>query len=278
MRVFSLIVCSLFPALAGAELPRPPEDVVEDRARKVAARTPGMDRPLRVAGELATALSRGNTDTLLVSGNIEVLWAFLPRWLSETDARALYEESFREKTASSWGVAERVDRFFTDRLSLFGAVAFERDLFAALDLRSSGQLGASYLLWDHVDESEGLVTDKLKLELGGYLAHETFTLAPNAEPDATLTEQSREIYAARGAAIYTHAFTDTATAGVGIELIQDFDDTENVVVNASASIAAGVVEGLALKITLLNRFDNLPAEPDLEKNDLLLTAGVVVSL
>ncbi len=279
MRRVSLAVWgALVPAPALAQLPEPPEDVVAERARKVTARAPGMDDPVHLTGELAGALSRGNTETRLLSANGELLWVFHDRWLSETDARVLYEESLGRNSASNWALAQRVDRFFTDRLSLFAGVGFERDLFAELKLRSSAQLGASYLLWEGIDATDELVTDKLKFEIGTYLAHEAFTLAPDAEPGATLSEESREVYAARAAAIFTHAFSDTATAGAGIELIQDFNDTENVVVNVSVSAAAGLVEGLALKITLLNRFDNVPAEPDLEKNDLLLTAGVVASL
>jgi Protein of unknown function, DUF481 len=281
MRAVSLAVWgALAPATAVAQLPEPPEDVVAERARKVSARTPGMDDTVHLTGELAGALSRGNTETLLFAANGELLWVFHDRWLSETAARVLYEESLGVNSASNWALAQRVDRFFTDRLALFAGVGFERDLFAGLKLRSSGQLGASYLLWDRIDETDELVTDKLMIELGAYVAREAFTLAPDAEPDATLAEESRPVYAARAAVLFTHAFSETATAGAGIELIQDFNDTQNVMLNASVSAAAGLTEGLALKITLLNRFDNVPAEPDpeLEKNDLLLTAGVVVSL
>lgn len=280
MRFLSLALCTLlFADVAKAAPPKPPEEELEKRARTATARTPGTDQNLRFVAELATALSRGNTETFLISTNGTLTWAFADRWVSETRARALYEESFSENTANNWGAFERVDRFVSDRLSLFAAAGLERDFFAGIDWRYSGQLGTSYLLWQRKDEeAQDFLNDKLQVEIGAYLAREEYTLPPNAAPDVVLGDESADIYAGRVAASYTHFFSTTASAGAGVELIEDFNDTENLVVNSTAFVAANLLDGLALKVTFLDRFDNQPADPGLKKNDLLLTAGIVVTL
>lgn len=252
---------------------------IEQRARKqVVERTPGIEQPVQLAAELGTALSRGNTETFHLNTNVRLTWAFAERWVSETRARALYEESFGHKTASNWGVFERVDRFLSERIAAFVAAAVEQDVFAGIDSRYSGQLGASLLLLENRDEALDVMRDKLTVELGAYAARENFTLPPNAGPDVVLEEKNRDIYAARAALGYVHTFRKGTSAGVDVEAIEDFNDTENFVLNDSAYVAAAIVDGLALKFAVSHRFDNQPASEELQKNDVLVTAGIVVSL
>ena len=253
------------------------EEIEKVTRAETARTTPGTDEKVRLTAELATAMSRGNTETFLLSTNARLTWAFAERWVSETRFSALYEESFEQNTANKFGLFERVDRFVSDRLSFFVGAGYERDPFSALDARYSGQLGAAFLFWED-READGLLRNKIQGELGGYAAREEFMLPPNAEPGTTLDEDARDIVAARAAVSYVHTFSQGTDAGVEFEAIQDFVDTDNFVFNDSAFIAAAIVEGLALKISFTHRFDNLPASEELEKNDLLLTAGLVVSL
>ncbi|WP_373049134.1 DUF481 domain-containing protein [Vulgatibacter sp.] len=259
-----------------------PEEI-EERARSQRASTgktaPGTDEPVALSAELATALSRGNTESFLASGSLRLVWVFADRWVSETRGTALYQEDDEGAIANKWGLFERVDRFLSDRLSAFAAAGIERDVFAALDYRYSGQLGASYLLVENRDPAkDDLLLDKLTFELGAYAAREDFVLPPNAEPGTVLEEESRDIVAGRAALAYEHSFRRGTNVGVQIEVIQDFVDTENFVFNDTAYIAAGIVEGLALKVAFTHRYDAQPASEELEENDLLLTAGIVVSI
>jgi hypothetical protein len=235
---------------------------------------------VQLAAELGTALSRGNTETFHINGNVRLTWAFAERWVSETRARALYEESRGQVSANNWGVFERVDRFLSERIAAFAAAGIERDIFAGIDQRYSGQLGASFLLIENRAEvdAEEVMRDKVTIELGAYAARENYTLPPTAAPGEVLDPASRDIYAARGAVSYVHTFRKGTTAGVDVEAIQDFNDTDNFVINESAYVAAAIVEGLALKFTISHRYDAQPASEELEKNDMLLTTGIVVSL
>lgn len=267
------------PSMAQAFLLTQPEEEIEKRARMVATRTPGTDQAVRLTAELATALSRGNTETFLLSTNGALTWAFAERWVSETRARALYEESFGVNSANNWGLFERVDRYVSQRFSTFAALGLERDVFAGLGSRGSAQLGMSFLALEIRDPAkEEQITDKFTVEIGAYAAYEDYVLAPNAPPDAVLENKSSEIYAGRAAASYTHAFERNATTGVTLELIQDIADLDRLFINGSVFIGASITKGLTLKTTLSNRYVRTPANEDLKKNDVLLTAGIVVSI
>lgn len=281
MRKLSPIVFVLLlsPSIASAYRAQPEEEI-EKRARLAAAtRTPGTDQAVRLTAELATALSRGNTETFLLSTNGSLTWAFAERWVSETRIRALYEESFGANSANNWGAFERVDRFISQRFSAFAGAGVERDPFAGLDSRVSGQLGMSFLALELRDLSrEDLVTDKITVELGAYAANEQYRLSPNAPADAVLETDEAEIYAGRAAAGYTHAFQRNASTGIALELIQDFNDLDRLFINGSVFVGASITDGLTLKTTLSNRYVRKPASEELKKNDLLLTAGIVVSI
>lgn len=267
-------------AFAAAALPA---DELEGRTRsqRPAETTPETDRPVKLIAELGTALARGNTEVFHINGDGRLILAPGADWVLETRARALYETSKGEEIANNWAVSERADRFLSQRFSLFAAAAIERNVFSGLDRRLSGQLGAAFLAWETRDsEADDLITNRLRLEVGFYGAREDLTLPPRSPPDAVLEESMRRIYAARAAASYVHAISKNSSAGVDVEVIQDFVDTANVVVNSSVYVAAALAEGFALKITAAHHFDNVPppADPPLAKNDWLLTAGLVVSL
>ncbi|HWV38415.1 MAG TPA: DUF481 domain-containing protein [Vulgatibacter sp.] len=267
-------------ALSSAALPT---DELEDRTRsqRPAESTPEVDRAVKLIAELGTALAKGNTDVFHINGDARLILAPGADWVLETRARALYETSKGEETANNWLVSERADRFLSQRLSLFAAAAIERNVFAGLDRRLSGQLGAAFLAWETRDAAaDDLITNRLRLEAGFYGAREDLTLPPRSPADAVLEESLRRIYAARAAASYVHAISKNSSGGFDVEVIQDFVDTANVVVNSSVYVAAALAEGFALKITAAHHFDNVPppADPPLAKSDWLLTAGLVVSL
>ncbi|HEY0840411.1 MAG TPA: DUF481 domain-containing protein [Vulgatibacter sp.] len=280
-RTFSLLfaLCLAIPDAAQAILPA---DELEGRTRsqRPAESTPETDETVKLIAEVGTALAQGNTELFHINADARLIVAPGANWVLETRGRALYETSKGVETANSWSLMERADRFLSARMSLFAAAQIERNVFSGLDRRLSGQLGAAYLLWEtRKPEADDLITNRLRGEVGFYGAREDLTLPPNSPPDAVLEESFRRIYAARAALSYLHGFTKTSSVGADVELIQDFVDTANVVVNSQVYVASALVEGVALKLTAAHHFDNVPppADPPLAKNDWLLTAGIVVS-
>lgn len=273
------LLCLLaVPSLARAALVN---DEVAERAQllgQIGATAPGTDAPFKLIGELGTAFTRGNTETFHLNGQVRMLVVPFEDWVSETRAQILYEESRGETTANSWGAFQRLDRFVSARFSIFGAFGIERNVFAGIERRLSEQLGATFLMVDQrVNEPEERVVNRLRFELGGYAAQETYTLSPNAAPGTVLEKEGADILAARGAASFLHTFQRGAEFGVDVEVIQDFLDADNVLVNTTVWTAAALFEGLALKLSASHYFDNVPAEASLKKSDFLLTAGIVVS-
>jgi hypothetical protein len=277
-----LAVVVLLPVLAvplGARAGTP-TDVAEERTKKrLLERTPGQDAPLTLAAELGTALSRGNTETLHLHADAKVAWVPATRWVSTTAGHALYEQAKKVEVANAWSLLERVDRFVSERFSVFVAAGVDRNVFAGIERRESAQLGVSFLAIDRRDPARGdLVTDRLEFELGGYGALEHRIVAPDAAPGTVLDDPEIAIVASRAAAAYLHAFEKGTEVGVSVEEIEDFVDLGNRVIGANAYAAAALVDGLSIKLSITDRFDNVPATPELKKNDLLFTGGVVVSL
>lgn len=257
-------------------------DDVASRAQileETAAQAPSADQPFRLIGELGTAFTRGNTETLHLNGQLRMILVPVENWVSETRGQVLYEESRGETTANSWAAHQRLDRYVSSRFTLFGAFGIERNIFNGLDRRLSEQLGATFLAINRRrNEPEELVVDCLRFELGAYAAQEKYTLSPTAAPDAALERDGADIMAARAAATYVHGFRKGAEFGLEIEAIQDFIDLDNILVNTTIWTAAALTEGLALKFSASHFFDNVPAEASLEKSDFLVTAGIVVSI
>ncbi|AKU90959.1 DUF481 domain-containing protein [Vulgatibacter incomptus] len=274
-----------FVALASASsASAAPADELEARAKTLTvpgAKSPETDQTVKLVAELGTALARGNTETFHIHTSGRLTIAPGRDWVLETFGHALFEESRGSTTANNWGLSQRGDRFVSERVSIFAAGQAERDVFAGIKILLAAQVGATYLAWETRDpEKAELITNRLRLELGGYGARENFTLSPAAPPDAVLTANDRNIWASRVAVSYLHALSRTSTFGLDSEYIQDYNDTANVVVNTSGYVAAAINDSFALKLTATHRFDNVPAEaqPPLKKNDFLLTAGLVVTL
>lgn len=273
---------ALFTATASAAQAVLPADELEGRtkAHRAAESSPETDQTVKLVAEVGTALAQGNTDLFHINADTRLIVAPGANWVLETRGRVLYETSKGVEIANNWSLMERADRFLSARLSLFAAAQIERNVFAGLDRRLSGQLGSAYLLWETRDPAaDDLITNRLRAEAGFYGAREDLTLPPRSPPDAVLEESFRKIYAARAALSYLHAFSKNSSAGVDVELIQDFVDTANVVVNSQVYLAAALVKGVALKLTAAHHFDNVPppADPPLKKSDWLVTSGIVVS-
>jgi len=255
-------------------------DEVAARAQtleKTAAQAPTADVPFRLLGEVGTALTRGNTETFHINGQLRLILAPFDGWASETRGQILHEESLGQTTANAWAAFQRVDRYLGTRFTIFGAFGIERNIFQGLGRRLSEQLGGTFLLVDRREPDER-IADRLRLELGAYAAQERYALSPTAEPGTILERAGADIVAARGAATYVHGFRKGTEVGLEVEAIQDFVDTRNVLVNTTVWAAAALIDGLALKISASHHFDNVPAEASLKKSDFLLTAGIVVSL
>jgi hypothetical protein len=278
--VLPLALLALALAAPRGALAATPSDIAEERTRsRLLEQTPGQDAPLSLTAELGTALTNGNTETFHIHTNLKLVWVPGRRWVSTTMGRALYEESLGVKAASSWAVAERVDRFVSQRVSLFAAAGVDSDVFAGIDHRESAQLGVSFLVVETRDAArDDLVTNRLDLEVGGYGALENRVAPPNAAPDTVVEDPNIEIAASRLAAAYRHAFQKGSEVGLDIEYIEDFIEVGNRVIGTGAYAAAALFDGLSVKLSVNYRYDNVPATPDLEKGDLLLTSGIVVSL
>jgi putative salt-induced outer membrane protein YdiY len=76
---------------------------------------------------------------------------------------------------------------------------------------------------------------------------------------------------------YTHQLNENAKLWQSLEVLSTADDTDDYLLNAELGVESILSGNLSLRVVLQNRYDNIPAEES-EKNDLILTAGISVSL
>ncbi len=68
-------------------------DEVAARAQileQTAQQSPGAEVPFRLIGEVGTALTRGNTETFHINGQLRLLLVPIENWVSETRGQVLY--------------------------------------------------------------------------------------------------------------------------------------------------------------------------------------------
>jgi len=61
-----------------------------------------------------------------------------------------------------------------------------------------------------------------------------------------------------------------------VELLPDLKTSENLRVNTESDVVAPLSQHIALKLSYVIRFDNLP-EPGFKKTDRLLTSGIQIT-
>ena len=222
----TLVVAALVgPGLAHADAALAATDVVAQHAQALAEKVKAKDeKPVAMAAELGFSTSTGNTETLHLNASIDLRWAFAADWLSTTRGLALFERSAPARdepqidTAASWSLQQRLDRYLSERFGVFAALGAERNPFAGLGSRYSGQLGISLLAITDKDAArEGLEIDHLAFDIGGYVAAEHNVIPPRTPPPPDPGDPDQIIAAARGAVDYVHRFAKGKEIGANLE-------------------------------------------------------------
>ena len=91
--------------------------------------------------------------------------------------------------------------------------------------------------------------------------------------------------AGRIAGLYKHSFSKTAVFNQSLELIPDFDVSDDFRFNSETALVAPISTSVGLKVGYVIRFDNLPGlkpapnptNERLAKTDRFFTAGITLS-
>ena len=90
------------------------------------------------------------------------------------------------------------------------------------------------------------------------------------------TDESHTFASARGAATYRRSFSEASHVQVGTEELPNLEESEDLRVNSAAEVVAPLSQSLALKVSYVIRYDNLP-EPTFQKTDRIFTVGLQIT-
>lgn len=225
------------------------------RYRGAPAQEPAS-KPVAVTLDLGLMNAAGNTRVTTVNGAEKV--AFKPtgsRWQFEEQANAVYGRDHDSVTAEQFKVTGRADYKVLAVFHLFVGGTYERNRFAGVGRRFEEIAGVALRPVDRP-------RDLLSIEMGSAVTQQRSTAAVEDN-----------FVALRLAAIYKHLFTQTAYVQQFVESLPNVDDFNDTRVNSETSLVAPLSTRVALRMSYVVRFDNVP-EPGFQKTDRVFSSGI----
>jgi putative salt-induced outer membrane protein YdiY len=221
------------------------------------AAQPDTANPLKVTIGAAYLDASGNTDVTSLNLSERLEWT-RPRFLWTQFVNAINGTTDGEETANLLAAGLRGDWKPAGRLSVYALVNYDRNRFAGIGRRFEEGAGLGYTLIDRPRH-------RLTTELGSQFVQQR-----------NLDRVSENFLAGRVAEFYRYTFRENTYFEERVELLPNFETSEDYRVNGEANLVAPLSRRLALKFGYVVRFDNLP-ETGLEKTDRFFTSGVQVS-
>jgi putative salt-induced outer membrane protein YdiY len=213
--------------------------------------------PLSATVDLGFVNAAGNTEVTTVNVGQE-LTATRGVWGVKQTFGVVYGRTDGVESASLWRAGLRGDRAVSEKLGIYLLGAFDRNRFAGITRR--------------FEEGAGLVfraletpTDRLEFEGGAGLTQQRSTEGVD-----------NSFASARAAGTYRRTFAETSYAQLTTEVLPNLEESDDLRVNSAAELVAPLSQSIAMKLSYVLRFDNLP-EPGFEKTDRIFTAGLQVS-
>ncbi|MBW2330841.1 MAG: DUF481 domain-containing protein [Deltaproteobacteria bacterium] len=210
--------------------------------------------------ELSFVDTGGNTDVTTLSAKNLLKYKFTEKLHAGWKLGALYGESDDEKNAESYFTELRLDYLFTERFYSYATGRWMKDEFAGIDSRYYLGPGAGYQFLN--GPKHFLVS-----EAGLNYVKEEYT-------DNT----DKDYFGGRAFAKYEYAFTEKNKFSQSVELLYDFDDSENYNVNSETALISALSDYLSLKASYVIKYDNQPVPETLEETDTVLGVTLVVNL
>lgn len=218
------------------------------------AATAGPADSLRILADIGLVAASGNSDLTTLSFGQQLGWA-TPAWELSQDFSIVYSRSNGTTSADQLQANGRLARHLTDRLGVYTSLHYDRNPLAGIALRL--QEGAG-LTWRIVAPKP----DQLDLAAGATLVQQ------RGDVDTTAGFPAAQIVGT-----YKHAFSERAFLQQRLEWIPNFRQIANYRVNSETALVAPLSRRLALKISYVIRYDNLP-EPGFRSTDRVFTSGL----
>lgn len=200
----------------------------------------------------------GNSDVTSFNFGEKLSWK-AGRVVLTQNAKALYGETDGTTTTESYDAGARAEYALSARVGAFALVTFQRDPFAGIASRWGGGPGVAV----------GLVRS----------ARDTLVLesAVTAQRERSTADVTESFAATRTVATFKHLFAAATFVTQTLEWLANLETSDDQRINSETALTAPLSRRIALRVSYVIRFDNLP-EPGFETTDRILTTGLQISL
>ncbi len=214
-------------------------------------------KTIKFTGNVGLVNAAGNSSVTTFNTDERIDWA-AGAWGVTESFSVIYGKNDSATTASTWSGLLRGDRALGSRLSLYVLGKYDRNTFAGFDRR--------------FEEGFGLGVQALKAPRDSISAEAGLSFTQQHNTDST----ENDFPAGRVAGTYLHTFSKTAFFKQDVEILPDLKVGKTLRFNTETALVASLSSNIALKVSYVVHFDNLP-EPGFKKSDRLLTSGVQVT-
>lgn len=213
--------------------------------------------PLKLTLDLGYINAAGNTNLSTLSAGENLIY-HAERVEILHSLNLIYGRSNDVTVADQLKTGGRINFLVAKAVGVFVGAGYERNRFAGIAKRFEENAGVAIRLLD-------IPTDTWLLEVGGALNQQTNTAGVD-----------RSFTSLRGATSLRHNFTKTSFLQEDLEVLPTTDNWTDTRVNNEIALVAPVASHVALKISYLIKFSNVP-EPGFKKSDRVFTSGIQVT-
>ena len=224
--------------------------------------SPPKSPPWDASAAVGLTLTRGNSKTLLFTGNVNANKKWDHNELN-LGMDGVYGENNSVKNAESVHGFGQFNRLFSERA--FGYLRLEglHDGIANIDYRLTVSPGAGYYLVK-------MTNTTLRAEIGpGYIYEQDGAATVNG---VLIPEHSASYLSLRVAERFDHKLNDRAKIWQSAECLPQVDKFSNYIINAEIGVETAMTKHLSQQTLLQDSYHSDPA-PGRQKNDLKLIAA-----
>lgn len=215
-------------------------------------------RPWRLTADLGVVNTAGNTDVTTI--NAKQSFALQqPRWGLTQTFGLLYARDSAGPTAELWNLGLRGERRVRGAWRVYGLVTFQRNPFNNIERRFEETIG---VLARPIDTPR----DSLEFDVGLAVAQEW----------AVTGSERFDFASARFAAGFRHFFAEKTYLLLNALVLPNLRTSRNLRFNGEIAIGAPLTSHLALKVSYVLLYDNVPSNGNSKPLDRFLTASVQV--
>lgn len=253
-------LCALSPALPAAAQSGPSTVQKAPAATGKAATQPKRKFPIQFTSSLGFTQTRGNADARNLSAGNKLTYRS-GGWVFQQDLSFVYGESNGRVSSNFWNGGLRLDRSVADRVALFAASRYDRNMPQGVTNRFQQGFGVNVAAMRDAHNS-------LNIALGGSLFSQQ--LVPGATAKVT-----RAFPAARAAMDYRYNFSKLAFMQHSAEYLPAVGDTAtSFFFNSESTLVAPISKRIGVRLGYVVRYNS---EPPIKKDIQLGTTDMFFS-